>query len=62
MSGSSGPVMLQPFGLGILDIIQNLRGDALARGKDGDARRIAHDEFAADHALCLAQRQALLGA
>ena len=49
------------FGLGVLDIVQYLFGDALAGGEDGDARRVAHDELAAHHALGLAQGQALLG-
>ena len=49
------------LGLGVLDIVQNLLGDALAGCKDGDARGIAHDELAAHHALGLAQGQALLG-
>ena len=31
------------FGLGVLDIVQYLFGDALAGGQDGDARRVAHD-------------------
>lgn len=49
------------LGLGVLDIVQNLLGDALAGCKDGDARGIAHDELAAHHALGLPQGQALFG-
>ena len=49
------------LGLGVLDIVQDLPGDPLAGGQDGDARRVAHDELAADHAHGLAQGQALFG-
>ena len=45
------------LGLGIGDIVQYVARDALARRKDGDAGRIAHDELAADAALALLQRQ-----
>ena len=45
------------LGLGVLDVVQDLLGDALAGCKDGDARGIAHDELAADAALALLQRQ-----
>ena len=35
MSGSSGPVMEQALLLGVLDVPDNLRGDALSRAKMG---------------------------
>ncbi len=60
MSGSSGAGHAA-LGLGVLDVVQDLFGNALAGGQDGDARGVAHDELAAHHALGLAQGQALFG-
>ena len=60
MSGSSGPVNGAALLLGVLDVPDNLRGDALSRGQNGDARRVAHDKLAAHVAGGLRKRQAVL--
>ena len=41
---------LAAFFLGVADVGEDFVGDAFAGGEDGDAGRVAHDEFAADAA------------